>query len=413
MKILLLGKTAGAHYLAQLLAEDENVSTVYHYSKVNSYDEKQVILSDSTNAIEFLETHQIDLVIPLINVFQLWDSLRVICAGKNIPVLMPLDAEGPMLEWSKIKGKIFLTKAGIPTANLIRIISKTDLVQHFQKFPRPFVLKYEQDWRAGQQTVIITDDNAEYQLEHIQEKGSVRYMAKDFGDFNNQHFITEEFVEGVREYSYHVLINSKSRCYLGSARDYKKRNENDSGDNTASMGSYGIVEDVDPIIDSYVDKFVEQLYKNGIAYTGVLYLGIMETVYGVPLVLEINTRFGDPELCAILPLINGSVAKLLLDCAVQNNMEPISFKNKKSVAVRIVNKNYSLDNDLTKMKFPNFSDAPKNICVSYNVLDQELLFGILTVVDDTIEKASDIIYSYLKTKDLGDYTYRTDIGYLK
>ena len=417
MNILILGEGAGAHFLAQLFSEDPIVETVYHLGynrEVFSnnhvpFSFVPVFNTECKNITEFLDTTRIDLIVPTSLGFELWEDLIVKVKELSIPALMP-DHKLAMLEWSKIKGKQFLLEADIPTADHT-VYAKTELFEKFYNIQRPFVVKYEQDWRAGLQTVVITDDNIDEQFAYLQDAGSKRYM-KMHGEFKNQHFIVEKFITGTREYSYHVLINSTGWVYLGSARDYKKRYEGDVGHNTASFGSYAEVTDVDPVIATYVDKFIDTLAKYGKTYTGVLYLGIMETA-DETVVLEINTRLGDPELHSILSVVKNSVAELFYNCAANKEMQPVVFSDKKAVSIRIVNKDYTLKDERgPRPTAPMLILLPDNIRISYNVKNA-LLFCVITATHNSIGEASDVLYDYLKNKDMGAYTYRTDIGYLK
>ena len=52
------------------------------------------------------------------------------------------------------------------------------------------------------------------------------------------------------------------------------------------------------------------LRQDGLAYRGVLYIGLMVTANG-PRVLEFNVRLGDPETQVLLPLLDCDLAELL------------------------------------------------------------------------------------------------------
>ncbi|MEK7795056.1 MAG: phosphoribosylglycinamide synthetase C domain-containing protein, partial [Candidatus Hydrogenedentota bacterium] len=53
--------------------------------------------------------------------------------------------------------------------------------------------------------------------------------------------------------------------------------------------------------------------KEGAAYRGVLYAGLMITADG-PKVIEFNCRFGDPETQVVLPRMKSDLLPLLLAC---------------------------------------------------------------------------------------------------
>ena len=111
----------------------------------------------------------------------------------------------------------------------------------------------------------------------------------------------------------------------------------------------------------------------------------------------------------LLPLIKNNIADLLYATASDQPLPTIEFKEQYSVAVRIFNKNYNPK--LLESKKPNLGVIPNNISVSYNS-ENNLLYAVLTATANTIEEAGNEIYNFLKDKDLGDYTYRKDIGKL-
>jgi phosphoribosylamine-glycine ligase len=419
MKILILGVSALSHHLAQTLALDPNVEIIYHPGsnmpiEQNSYKyvpvsfDKQMYTT-SKDLLTFILSTDIDLIVGVEHRYQLDSQLQAIIKLKKIPTVMPLQKIG-MLEWSKITGKQFLNDLNIPTAPH-KVFSVNELLQEFFNIPRPFVLKYDQEWRAGLQTVIITDENVHEQFEYLQNEG-MRRISKVTANIGEQYFIVEDFIEGVKEYSYHVLCNSTSWTYLGCARDYKKRFDGDTGHNTASYGAYAIVDKIDPCIANYVDCILNKLKDQGTPYIGILYLGIMVTKDGTPVVLEINTRPGDPEFQVILPLIDESIASILYKCATNKPLTPIIFSNKKSVAVRIVHKDYNLSTLYEAgINYPMLWPVPDNITIGYS-MSRGLLYCVITATGDTVKQAADIIYTFLKNKNMGDYTYRTDIGYL-
>jgi phosphoribosylamine--glycine ligase len=90
------------------------------------------------------------------------------------------------------------------------------------------------------------------------------------------------------------------------AQDHKRLLDGDEGPNTGGMGVVAPVA-MEASLRERIDREVLQptmaeFKKRGFVYRGVLFVGIMMTEQG-PSVLEFNTRFGDPETQAILPLL--------------------------------------------------------------------------------------------------------------
>ena len=421
MKILVLGTTAGAHLLCQKLIQESDFNIIYHAEGFDSLPPTnqyipltvlgEMIHAVPTNVLKFLDTVEVDLIIPVKHHYQMWDQLHQKIKEKNIPVLMPTKELG-MLEWSKFTGKQLLTKLEIPTPKY-KIMFRKEILEDFFKIKRPFVLKYERDWRFGLQTVIVNDDNYQELFDYLQKEGSVRYQKQHVGNFSNQSFVVEEFVSGSREFSFHALCNATGWKYLGSARDYKKRYENDQGYNTAGMGSYSPVSDVDPIIHTYVDKIINFLNASGTPYVGILYLGIM-IVDNIPYVLEINTRAGDPELQSIFSIIKNDLSTLFFAAASNSSIPEIEFTNKSAATIRIVNKTYEIStaDKSNKFKNPDLYPIPPNICLGLQ-RNRRLLNSTITATCDTVDEAAVTLYKFLEKKTMNEFTYRTDIGYLK
>jgi hypothetical protein len=84
------------------------------------------------------------------------------------------------------------------------------------------------------------------------------------------------------------------------------------------------------------------------------------------------------------------------------------------VSVRIVNKDYSDEMEHTSHRIASPQLWPLTDNIKFTkVINDRLLHSVLTVSDTTREAGADRIYKFLENKPMGDYTFRTDIGYLK
>lgn len=415
MKILVIGTNAASDYISQKLLEDDRVEKIWHvganHNKFPS-DRYQPKPFKKDGLLKFLRnnSNEIDLIVPTVLALQLWPEFNSLVRQRNIPILMPNHKLGH-LEWSKVTGKKLLNHLGIPTPGS-KEMTKTELVKQFYTLPRPYVIKYEQDWRHGLQTVIVNDATVDQEFSNLINAGNSVYPAAN----NNKEptFIIEDFVTGVREYSWHALCNQTGWRYLGSARDYKKRYENDQGYNTISMGSYSPVPDVDSKINEYTDLIVNFLRQRGTPYVGILYLGIMIDQNGTPLVLEINTRPGSPEIESIIPTIESNLLDLFLATATNQPIPEVKFNNRSAVSIRIVNQNYSEETDASEKSFvmPKLWPLVGNITMSMGAR-AKLFHSLITVDDESVDSAAARLYRFLNNKAMGDFTYRTDIGYFK
>ena len=114
----------------------------------------------------------------------------------------------------------------------------------------------------------------------------------------SRQIVIEEMLFG-REVSYFCFIGNGEVTRVGFAVDHKRLLPGDKGPNTGGMGCYTPVPwlpgDAGDQVDArVVHPLMEALDRNGISYTGCLYVGLMWSDKG-PSVVEFNVRFGDPE----------------------------------------------------------------------------------------------------------------------
>jgi phosphoribosylamine--glycine ligase len=374
MNILVVGHTCSSEFIFKILSG------------------KNKVYLDNTFNMESLIDKKIDMCITT-NINAQSDIEIQSLHKTNIPILLP-SIEMSVLEKSKVYTKLLFTKLNIPTQKYLICDLNTD----FSKIPKPFVIKTD-EFLWGLQTTVITDSNFENIQKFIQSQ-----IVK------NKQILVEEFVKIKREYSFHALCNEKSWTYIGSARDYKKRYDNDIGFNTIGMGSYSIIDDVDVNrIGKYIDILLAHL-KN---YIGFLYLGVIITEDDELLISEINTRPGDPEIQSILPTIDNDLVDLLYKTVTNENLPKVDFNNKNAVTIRLVQKNYSFSEKNIKPAIFNNVPQDINICHMSKCFPNNIItYATLTAVKNTRKEASDYLYDYLKTVDMGDYVVRNDIGYL-
>jgi phosphoribosylamine--glycine ligase len=89
-----------------------------------------------------------------------------------------------------------------------------------------------------------------------------------------------------------------------------------------------------------VTPILEALARRGTPFRGVLYAGLMVGHDG-PRVLEFNARFGDPEAEAVLPLVEGSLARLFASAAAGDlDASAVRPARGAAVAVALVDDRY-------------------------------------------------------------------------
>jgi len=199
------------------------------------------------------------------------------------------------LEGSKIFSKYIMTQYMIPTATA-RSFDDAERARHFlQTADFPSVIKA--DGLAAGKGVFIAATFRE-----ASDALDACMVEKKFGDSGNR-VLVEEYLQG-EEASVLAFTDGKTIAVLPTARDYKRAYDGDQGPNTGGMGAYSpSTKLTDAIMDQVVGQIlvptVHAMNREGRAYKGMLYAGLMLTKGG-PKVLEFNVRLGDPEAQPIL-----------------------------------------------------------------------------------------------------------------
>jgi phosphoribosylamine--glycine ligase len=126
--------------------------------------------------------------------------------------------------------------------------------------------------------------------------------------------VVEEFLEGT-ECSIHALVDGHSYLLFPDCRDHKKIHDGDRGPNTGGMGTICPSGSVDVALRARIESeilqpFLTGLKKDGLAFRGMLFPGLMLTASG-PKVLEFNCRWGDPETQSLVRRLDGDLLPLL------------------------------------------------------------------------------------------------------
>jgi phosphoribosylamine--glycine ligase len=124
--------------------------------------------------------------------------------------------------------------------------------------------------------------------------------------------VIEELLEG-REVSVFALSDGRHVVPIGSAQDFKRLGDGDTGPNTGGMGAYSPVpwlDDIDALTDAVHGPVIAELARRGTPFVGCLFAGLMVTDDG-PKVLEFNARFGDPETQVLMPRLQGDLLETL------------------------------------------------------------------------------------------------------
>ena len=212
------------------------------------------------------------------------------------------NADAARLEGSKGFTKDLCRANGIPTADYQRVETVAEARAALNRFGAPVVIKADGLAAGKGVTVAMTVAEAEAAI-----------AAAGDGPM-----VIEEFLEG-EEASLFALVDGETAVPLASAQDHKRVGEGDTGPNTGGMGAYSPAPVRTPALEARAMEEIIRPTARAMAaaetpFSGVLYAGLMLTADG-PKLIEYNVRFGDPECEAIMPLIDGDFAELLLAVA--------------------------------------------------------------------------------------------------
>ncbi|MBD0335244.1 MAG: phosphoribosylamine--glycine ligase [Cyanobacteria bacterium Co-bin13] len=250
------------------------------------------------------------------------DGIADFLQQQGLKVFGPTQA-GAQIEASKAWSKALMARAGIPTARSEVFTDAAAAMAYVQRQGVPIVVKV--DGLAAGKGVTVA---------HSLDEATAAIEAAFSGKFGaaGERVVIEEFIAG-QEASVLAVTDGQSLRPLLPAQDHKTIGEGDTGPNTGGMGAYAPTPIITPTLMERVQQEilepVLQAFKDqGIDYRGVLYAGLMITPQGDPKVVEFNCRFGDPEIQAILPLLETPLADLMLAC-VEGTLEafpPLEWK---------------------------------------------------------------------------------------
>jgi phosphoribosylamine--glycine ligase len=213
---------------------------------------------------------------------------------RNFRVFGPTQAAA-RLETSKAFAKEFMQRHVIPTAAHALCTTLDEVREELHRFTVPVVVKAS-GLAAGKGVVICET--------HLQaEEAAAEIFSGALLGTRETEIVLEEFLTG-EELSFFALCDGTHAIEIASAQDHKRIGEGDTGPNTGGMGAYSTDGLATPamrqwLLRNVAQKVVDGMRSEGEPFKGILFCGIMMTPRG-PMVLEFNTRFGDPETEAIL-----------------------------------------------------------------------------------------------------------------
>jgi len=334
VRILVIGTGAREHAIVRALAADPDV-TELHAAPGNPGIGRlaklhPVNILDGAAVAALAAELGVDLVVvgpeaPL--VAGIGDAIR----AAGIPCFGP-SGEAAALEGSKAFAKDVMAAASVPTAMAHVCTTLDQVAEALDSFGAPYVVK--DDGLAAGKGVVVTDDRAAA-LEH-----AATCVAKPGGVV-----VIEEFLDGP-EISLFCLSDGVAVVPLEPAQDFKRALDADAGPNTGGMGAYSPLpwapaDLVDEVLERVARPTIEEMYRRGTPFVGVLYCGLALTGRGLR-VIEFNARFGDPEVQSVLARLETRLGHLLLAAATGtlSDEPPLRWRNAAAVTVVIAAHGY-------------------------------------------------------------------------
>jgi phosphoribosylamine---glycine ligase len=300
--ILVIGQGGREHAIAWKISKSPKVQNVFvcpgnaGTALEKNIENIYIDISDTTSLLDFVKKNNIFMTIigpegPLVN------GIVNKFTEQGLKIFGPTK-EHAILEGSKVFSKEFMKNYDIPTSDYEMFSDKAEAKSYISTKKHPIVIKA--DGLAAGKGVVVSSS--------IEESNNAidKLLSAAHSDF----IVIEEFLSG-QELSAIYICNYKGCTYeigLPWTKDYKSRDEYNSGPNTGGMGavshplSYGhkneiykLYQDIEKVLVKTINGINDYNKKSKTKYLGFLYIGLMIDSANKIKVLEYNCRMGDPE----------------------------------------------------------------------------------------------------------------------
>ena len=308
MRVFVIGSGGREHALVWKLAQSQQVTRIYaapgNPGMLAHAECVPIGVSQLEELAAFAEKNAIDLTIvgpevPLV------EGIVDVFRQRGLRIFGP-DKAAAALEGSKAFAKELMTSAGIPTAQHRTFTNADEAFAYLTQHGAPVVVKADGN-AAGKGAIVALD------MPTAQDALKQMMVDRVFGAAGDS-VVIEDYLEG-DEISATALCNGIQYLPLTLTQDHKRALNNDQGLNTGGMGAFAPLPFVDKEQEAHIWRTIiastlQALQARGIHFTGVLYTNMMLTKNG-PMVLEHNTRFGDPETQAMMLLLREDIFDIL------------------------------------------------------------------------------------------------------
>jgi phosphoribosylamine--glycine ligase len=239
------------------------------------------------------------------------------------------------LETSKSFAKEFMQRHGIPTAAHAVCTTLDQVREELRRFGVPVVVKAD-GLAAGKGVVICA-------THHQAEQAAAEMFSGVLLGVEETEVVIEEFLDG-EEVSFFAVCDGKHAVALAAAQDHKRIGEGDTGPNTGGMGAYTGDGLLSAEMSAWLEKnvaqrVVDEMALEGTPFHGILFCGMMMVPRSdgttQPMVLEFNTRFGDPETQAILVRLETDIVDLF-EAAIEGTVDKLDIRMQPGASVCVI-----------------------------------------------------------------------------
>ncbi|PWL43083.1 MAG: phosphoribosylamine--glycine ligase [Bacillota bacterium] len=371
-----------------------------------------IAATDVDAMVAFAQVKEMDLVVvtpddPL--ALGMVDRLTAV----GIKAFGPIQAAA-RIESSKAFSKALMKKYGIPTAQF-RVFDEPQAAKDYiGEMGAPIVVKADGLALGKGVFVCGTEEEAEDAVDEI--------MVKRAFGASGSRVLIEECLFGP-EASLLCFTDGKAVVPMPAAQDHKRAYDGDRGPNTGGMGAFAPTPKMTPslldrVMQEIVYPTVQAMAAEGCPFKGVLYFGLMLTERG-PMVIEYNSRFGDPETQAILPLLKTPLSQVMLAVIEERLGEmEVAFSQESAVCVVLASGGYPGPYEKGKT-IHGIQEALAEGAIVYHAGTALCKDGYataggrvlgVTAVEPSLEQAIHRAYEYVDLISFAGMEYRKDIG---
>ncbi|MCL2266647.1 MAG: phosphoribosylamine--glycine ligase [Treponema sp.] len=324
MKVLVIGSGGREHAIVKALKKNPRVTELFAAPGNGgiSCEAECVPLRavDIAGIKDFVIKNSIDYAVvapddPLaIGMVDALEEKGVRCFGPN--------KAAARIESSKVFSKNLMKKYNIPTASYEAFSNSDDACCYVKSKSVSFPVVIKADGLALGKGVIIAHDF----IEAVKAIESIM-LEKKFGE-SGSNIVIEEFLEGP-EVTVLSFTDGKAVIPMVSSMDHKRIFDGNKGPNTGGMGVIApnphYTKEIKTLCEKTIfEPTVRAMNEEGCPFKGCLYFGLILTKEG-PKVIEYNSRFGDPEAQALLPLLETDLLKIM-EAVTDEKLDSINIK---------------------------------------------------------------------------------------